>query len=1243
MIIDKRYKIICRLGKGSMGEVFKVSDQKEDKVIALKLVKTERRINSKKTNPLVDLLKNEFSLLSTFSHENLISVYECGFWKGRFYFTMEYLPGKDIVKFSKGKSLKALYPIFLQIFQGLDYIHTAGLIHGDIKPSNILITRGGAKLLDFSLSRHAFTDLNQIQGTLGYIAPELILQKESDLRADLYAVGVVLYEILSGIMPYKAKRLSGLLKKQLEKSVIPPRKLNNTIPVRLQKVILRLLEPDPWDRYTDIKEVMNSLFPRRTFLLRKKTLPFIGYEKILGKLTAFTEKRRDKGIRAPGVFIISGETGAGKTSLLKEFAKHISIKGIKVFREEMVPGQLPLSSILKQLIAWAPTHIIKVYKSDIVNFYPELSKDIRVRINKRVLEKDAAPSNFRKIIYFINEVLSETQNFSLILLDDLHNSLPEGINFLTRFIQNLSENTGLVISINQDYSVPGFFENVDAVRTDIKGLTFDNIKQIILFDFGEIAMINRVAHKILQSTKGNPLLIKEAINLYLEEKVIENIDGEWSVNIDKLDLMHLPQSAGSVFKDRLKKVDKETREFLCILSIIGEQTTLGFLGNFYNLDNLRKIIRQSVQYNIIKKEKGKILFTHPFLREHFYSSVSEQNKRDWHKKIGQALEKFYASEKIEEILHHYICAQLKTKINKQVSRLLVQPETIVSRSGLLKILLQAMPFAKETPLEFKLTSEIAAIYKRLGNYNKASKYLNQAVAFTKNKMEKVDLLYTLANFTAIKGEFTNALHLFKKGINLLERKRGVMYARFLGRIGEIYLRMGKLDNAFEYLEKALKILRLKKEQKDEALFSSVLGIANFHRGDPGKALNLFKRAIQLGRKLKSNDILSQGYLNLGCLLMNMKKYKEALDYLNKSIKIKEKIGDWENVLGALINIGNIFIAKGEYSKALSHFKRGTVITEKTKNLPLKAGYHFPLGQLYYYMGSYTRALVELQKCLEIQERMGEKVEMTSVFVLLEKIYLEQGDYDNAIEISNKGLKVAKDIGNKLYEIKLLHCLLHIYNAIGAFKKVKGLIKIILKQENIDDFTKAECLKLSADTAIKGSSQEEEQLNEAINIAASTKEDSIDEKREKSFFYLLTSQTYLLKHKLKETRHFYEAGNKRALLIKQNLPDALSLYIKGRLEFESKKYLGAEHAFHYFKRAKTLFDKMEIKEYQWRTNFLFGQCKTQLGEQKEAIYLYEEALKILEDLHSSIKNKSLKQAFWSHPDRKEFFKFIDELR
>ncbi|GAI31206.1 unnamed protein product, partial [marine sediment metagenome] len=279
---------------------------------------------------------------------------------------------------------------------------------------------------------------------------------------------------------------------------------------------------------------------------------------------------------------------------------------------------------------------------------------------------------------------------------------------------------------------------------------------------------------------------------------------------------------------------------------------------------------QSVQYNIIKKEKGKILFTHPFLREHFYSSVSEQNKRDWHKKIGQALEKFYASEKIEEILHHYICAQLKTKINKQVSRLLVQPETIVSRSGLLKILLQAMPFAKETPLEFKLTSEIAAIYKRLGNYNKASKYLNQAVAFTKNKMEKVDLLYTLANFTAIKGEFTNALHLFKKGINLLERKRGVMYARFLGRIGEIYLRMGKLDNAFEYLEKALKILRLKKEQKDEALFSSVLGIANFHRGDPGKALNLFKRAIQLGRKLKSNDILSQGYLNLGCLLMNMK-------------------------------------------------------------------------------------------------------------------------------------------------------------------------------------------------------------------------------------------------------------------------------------------------------------------------------------------------------------------------------------
>jgi serine/threonine protein kinase len=443
-MIGQRYRLLDELGSGGMGAVYRAQDRLTRQFLALKQVHAEEYLDAGGSDEGSDVVRlnlaQEFRVLAGLPHPHVIQVLDYGFDEKQCpYYTMELLENaQTILDAGEPSPFSTKIELLMQLLQALAYLHHRSVIHGDLKPSNVLVAGRGVKVLDFGLSMlggQSNDTISTTAGTLPYMAPEVLAGAPPTAAADLYAVGVITFELLIGRHPFNRNDLSRLIHQVL----YSPLDLSGS---QLQPGMLLFLEQilakDPNLRYPGAHEALSALseaaqcpLPLETIEIREsflQTAPLVGREHELNTLTnALTAAIGGSG----SAWLIGGESGVGKSRLLEELRIRAMVHGAVVVRGRGDDQHSGSYSLWRPLVRWLC--LLTQLEEDEASVLRAAVPDIADLLGEGQTGEEY-PSQ-RQLEQVMERLLARIQHPVMLILEDLHWAGSESLNLLNRISQ----------------------------------------------------------------------------------------------------------------------------------------------------------------------------------------------------------------------------------------------------------------------------------------------------------------------------------------------------------------------------------------------------------------------------------------------------------------------------------------------------------------------------------------------------------------------------------------------------------------------------------------------------------------------------------------------------------------------------------------------------------------------------------------------------------------------------------------
>ncbi|NLG02737.1 MAG: Stk1 family PASTA domain-containing Ser/Thr kinase, partial [Clostridia bacterium] len=260
-LVGDRYEIIEKIGTGGMSDVYKAKDHKLNRFVAVKVLKAEFSANKN----FVSKFRVEAQSAAGLMHPNIVNVYDVGEDDGIHYFVMELVEGITLKKYIEKKmrlSVKEAISIAIQISMGIEAAHNNNIIHRDIKPQNIIISKEGkVKVADFGIARAATSDTitSHAMGSVHYTSPEQARGGYSDAKSDIYSLGITIYEMLTGRVPFDGETTVAIAIKHIQEEIPSPREFVPEIPVSVEQIIFKCTQKNADRRYANMSEVIQDL------------------------------------------------------------------------------------------------------------------------------------------------------------------------------------------------------------------------------------------------------------------------------------------------------------------------------------------------------------------------------------------------------------------------------------------------------------------------------------------------------------------------------------------------------------------------------------------------------------------------------------------------------------------------------------------------------------------------------------------------------------------------------------------------------------------------------------------------------------------------------------------------------------------------------------------------------------------------------------------------------------------------
>ncbi len=991
-IFASRYEIQAVIGEGGMGRVYKVRDRELDKVIALKTIRGASDAES------IQRFKHELVLARKITHKNVVRIYDLGEAEGLKYFTMEYIEGeslKDFIRKRQKVPPAEAVEISRQVLGGLKEAHEQGVVHRDLKPQNIMVDRSHvAHLMDFGIARSAetagMTATGAVVGTPDYMSPEQVKGEKAGPPSDIFSFGVILYEMITGDVPYHGEDAMSKILMRLTQKPRAPRELNKDVPKYLEQLVLKCMEVDPAFRYREVGAILEDLerhhVDRGITLRMKRSVarqrgPLVAAAAVaVVALGAWWWGTRPPAVAPEGpvhtlaIVPFTNATGAAEFDWMRGGLPEMLVTDLSQSKYvRPVPGQRVLK-VLDQAGVSAQTRFDEAALESVSKLAPadsvlsgqflesggKLRLDLTLRragtgVATPVKVETAATDVFGAVDQITRAVKQHLDLKPAQIRADEDRPIAE---VSTASFEALRAYQAGLAQLQQGAAKAAAPLLQEATTKDPNfAMAYAKLAQAQL-DAGERDAAEGTIARALELAEKAPLPTPERYQIHATAALVKEDYEQAATTYAELQKLFpndpdIAMSRAQALERRGKFKDSAAAYRQVIQLSPGYGAALLGLGRVLNSGGNSEEAIQSLKDALATRQfDGK---TEALGMIHSILGVAYRN-------TGQ----------FDPAIDH-------------LSQSLALRQKAGDKGGIAVTL-----------------QNLASVYEHRGDMKKALDYYGQALALARSigdRRRESNALYQLAKTQRLTGNLDKALASLRESMQIeTERKDYGALGNRLNAIAEIYRQKGLYDDAMVYLEQAKTQLEKSDRKVDKSINLTSIGGIRRAQGHYDQAVESYLAALALSTEIKEEMGVASLYHELAEVYADQGRYADAYGGLQKSLEIYTARQEKPDLAGARAALGNLLVTIGQTEAASKELAEAETLGKEVRAEGLLPGILLGKAEVLHLQGKREDSAATFEEANVKANLSGQKEVAVRSRIALGELFLEQGKPVNAESI-----------------------------------------------------------------------------------------------------------------------------------------------------------------------------------------------------------------------------------------------------
>ncbi len=1050
LAFNSRYRLDQEIGRGGMGVVYRAVDRLSGQNVALKRVmKPTEELIFTTASDSVDrrlALAQEFQLLASLRHPNIISVLDYGFNVDHLpYFTMDLLHNPVTVSaYADQLPAQDKIDLLMQILQALKYLHRRGIIHRDLKPANILVSNGQLKVLDFGLAvvhHQQAAGIATTSGTLAYMAPEVLMGTPAQETSDLFAVGIIAYELLTGKHPFnlasQTTLIDSILKTTPDLSVIDGQS-------QLALVLQCLLSKEPELRYQTADDVMSAFAKamgqpvvletqatRESFLQASR---LVGREPELAKLTELLDQIFEK---KGGLRLIGGESGVGKSRLVDDLKAMAVVRGALALRGQEVSEGGGAYQLWREVLRWLSlsTPLDDAEAGVLKAIVPDLEQLLgRTIPNAPDLPPQAAQ---QRLVATVTAIFQRQQQPLLVILEDIHWSV-ESLDLLKPLAAATSALPVMILATYRDDERPDLPQIMPGASVmKLNRLSDKDIAELSESMIGPAGRSPQLLDLLQRETEGNVFFVVEVVRTLAEEV------GQ----LDKIGAEPLPEHvfAGGVkqiVQRRLSHIPKEDYALLELAAVLGRQLDESLLAAAEPGRPLQQWFLNCANAAVLEIVDERWRFSHDKLREGLLGELPPDRQKQIHRRAAELIETVYpgSDDYAARLAYYFNVAGDEEKerrytilAGQQAHRSGALGEAIRLYRRAIELLVKQPETGERNSQELTLRLDLGANLLAAKGYGSVEVFdtyerARELCRLIGNTPKYFAVISGLNVYYILRAKLQTATQLARQAMQLAEmsNESALLVEAYRMMAGSTFW-SGDLAESRYYMDKCYEVYEPEAHRQNILTYGqdpAVCVLANggwlrWFQGYPDQAVAVTDSSIALAEKVDHMFSLcfAQSFKNR----LHMARFD--LEALEQGIQRLAKVAADHNIrsytLYASLDKGWLLAMRGNPDEGIPPLKQAIGIMQSLGSVLTVPFYLTMLAQAYTVNGQHAEALKTIDEALSLFPENECRVYEPEMYRMKGEILLKlsPGDSSAAVECFQQALASARKMQARLLELR----------------------------------------------------------------------------------------------------------------------------------------------------------------------------------------------------------------------------------